>query len=290
MRRSGIVPGFVTRLFSITYEKIGRLRDRRDCCDQVAATPILEQGYLMTVLRSRLETASLLALALACVGLVWSSPGTLASAQSQSAHRQRVPNIYDAQRQVETYFDSGRYDRDVAKVVIAARAWLDKRAKTATKPAIVLDIDETALSNRPQMRANGWARVVNGPCDLQSGPCGLRAWQAMAQAKAITPTLALAQHAHQLGVAIFFITGRPERLREATERNLREQGYQWASVILQPEGAPFPSAADFKAPERRKIAEQGYTILLNLGDQESDLKGGYAERTFKLPNPVYFVK
>ena len=244
----------------------------------------------MTALRSRLETASLLALALACVGLVWSSPGTLASAQSQSAHRQRVPNIYDAQRQVETYFDSGRYDRDVAKVVIAARAWLDKRAKTATKPAIVLDIDETALSNRPQMRANGWARVVNGPCDLQRGPCGLRAWQAMAQAKAIAPTLALAQHAHQLGVAVFFITGRPERLREATERNLREQGYQWASVILQPEVAPFPSAADFKAPERRKIAEQGYTILLNLGDQESDLKGRYAERTFKLPNPVYFVK
>jgi predicted secreted acid phosphatase len=230
----------------------------------------------MTVLRSRLETASLLALALACVGLVWSSPGTLASAQSQSAHRQRVPNIYDAQRQVETYFDSGHYDRDVAKVVIAARAWLDKRAKTATKPAIVLDIDET--------------RVVNGPCDLQRGPCGLRAWQAMAQAKAIAPTLALAQHAHQLGVAVFFITGRPERLREATERNLQEQGYQWASVILQPEGAAFPSAADFKAPERRKIAEQGYTILLNLGDQESDLKGGYAERTFKLPNPVYFVK
>jgi acid phosphatase len=112
----------------------------------------------------------------------------------------------------------------------------------------------------------------------------------MAQAKAIAPTLALAQHAHQLGVAVFFITGRPERLREATERNLREQGYQWASVILQPEGAPFPSAADFKAPERRRIAEQGYTILLNLGDQESDLKGRYAERTFKLPNPVYVVK
>jgi len=54
-------------------------------------------------------------------------------------------------------------------------------------------------------------------------------------------------------------------------------------------GAHFASAVDFKAPERRKIAERGYTIVLSLGDQESDLKGGYAERTFKLPNPVYYL-
>jgi HAD superfamily, subfamily IIIB (Acid phosphatase) len=60
-------------------------------------------------------------------------------------------------------------------------------------------------------------------------------------------------------------------------------------VILLPEGAHFTSAADFKAPERRRIAEQGYTIVLALGDQESDLSGGYAERIFKLPNPVYYL-
>ena len=41
---------------------------------------------------------------------------------------------------------------------------------------------------------------------------------------------------------------------------------------------------------RRRIAEQGYTILLSMGDQESDLAGGYAERTFKLPNPFYLTK
>jgi hypothetical protein len=45
----------------------------------------------------------------------------------------------------------------------------------------------------------------------------------------------------------------------------------------------------FKAPERRKLADQGYTILFSIGDQESDLIGGYAERTFKLPNPVYYL-
>jgi acid phosphatase len=78
-------------------------------------------------------------------------------------------------------------------------------------------------------------------------------------------------------------------LRKATERNLRAEGYEWDGLVLLPEGAAFKSAVDFKAPERRKLTERGYTVLLSIGDQESDLAGGYAERTFKLPNPVYFL-
>ena len=238
---------------------------------------------------SRVRTAAVL-LVVACTGIYCANVGTLTAVQGQTARGPRVPNIYDAQRQVGKYIDSGRYDRDVAKVVTAARAWLDKRARTATKPAIVLDIDETSLSNWPAMRINGWARITDGPCDLQKGPCGVRAWQAMAKSKAIAPTLLLARRAHELGVAIFFISGRPARLLEPTKRNLKEQGFDWTSVILKPDDANFASVVDFKTPERRKIAEQGYTIILNLGDQESDLKGGFVERTFKLPNPVYFVK
>jgi predicted secreted acid phosphatase len=200
-----------------------------------------------------------------------------------------VPNLYDTQRLVAAYIDDGRYEADVAKVVAGAQAWLEERAKTATKPAIVLDIDETSLSNWPAYRVNGWARIVNGACDLKQGPCGLREFQALGQSKAIAPTLALARRARALGVAVFFITGRPANLREATERNLKDQGYEWTGVILQPPGAQFASAADFKAPERRKITDQGYTIVLSMGDQQSDLAGGYAERTFKLPNPIYFL-
>jgi acid phosphatase len=208
----------------------------------------------------------------------------------QKTRQSPIPDLAETRKQVDEYIDSGRYDRDVAKVVAAARAWLEKRARTAVKPAIVLDIDETSLNNWPALRINSWTRINDGPCDLQKAPCGYRAWQAMAQAKAIPPTLALARRARELGVEIFFITGRPERLRAATEKNLREQGYEWKAVVFRPENPGTETVVDYKSSERKKITEQGYTIILNLGDQESDLKGGFAERTFKLPNPVYFVQ
>jgi predicted secreted acid phosphatase len=200
-----------------------------------------------------------------------------------------VANLFDVQRDVDRYIESGRYQADFAEVAARATAYLEARAAKVTRPAIVLDIDETSLSNWPAYKLNGWGRVLNGDCNLEQGPCGLRAWQALGQSKALAPTLVLAKRAKALGVAVFFISGRPQALREATERNLREQGYEFEEVIVFPEGASFKSAVDFKAPERRKITERGYTILLSMGDQESDLNGGYAERTFKLPNPVYFL-
>ena len=205
------------------------------------------------------------------------------------AGKPAVPDLDQARQRVAAYIDSGRYAADCAAVAAKAREYLDRRALQVKKPAAVFDIDETSLSNWPAYRANGWARVTAGACDVEKGPCGLRAWQAMGQSKAMPSTLELARHARSLGVAIFFITGRPANLREATEKNLRAEGYEWDGLILRPEGSDFKSAADFKAPARRKLTEQGYTVLLSIGDQQSDLDGGYAERTFKLPNPVYFL-
>ncbi len=197
--------------------------------------------------------------------------------------------LYDAQARITHYIESGEYDTEFRGVVAQARAYMERRAPLVTKPAIVLDIDETSLSNWPAYRVNAWSRITAGPCDLERGPCGIRAWQAMGASKALAPTLELAKRAEALNVAVFFITGRPPELLEATERNLRQEGYHPTGVILEPAGVTFKSAADFKAPERRKLAEQGYTIILTMGDQESDLFGGYAEKTFKLPNPVYFL-
>lgn len=200
-----------------------------------------------------------------------------------------VVNLFDAQQSVDRYITSGKYDADFAGVVAEAAAWLEERAPLVARPAIVLDIDETSLSNWAAYKVNGWVRIVNGTCNLEQGPCGLRAWQASARAPALKPTLDLDKRARALGVAVFFITGRPSNLREATEANLRERGFEWEELILQPPGRSFARASDFKAPERKKITDRGYTIVLSLGDQQSDLAGGYAERTFKLPNPVYLL-
>jgi len=172
---------------------------------------------------------------------------------------------YYIQRAIADYIDSGRYQADVANVVAHARGWLEQRAPTVKRPAIVLDIDETSLSNWPAYRVNGWVRIKNGRCDLKHGPCNLRKWQKWARAPAIPSTLELAQHAERLGVAVFFIKGRVGNQLVATERNLREQGYRFERVIPKPHGN-FPSAADFKAPARCEIEREGYTIVLAMGD------------------------
>jgi len=200
-----------------------------------------------------------------------------------------TPNLPEAKRQVGEYVDSGRYEADIAAGAEKARTYLESRAHRGGKLAIVVDLDETALSNLPSLRANDYGFIGAGPCDLPRGPCGLAAWIMMAKAEPIKPVLALAELARQRGVAVFFLTGRPERMRAATEANLRAAGYAWTGLILRPDDLTTRSAAEFKAPERKKIEEQGYTIIVNVGDQASDLDGGFAEKTYKLPNPFYLI-
>jgi acid phosphatase len=199
------------------------------------------------------------------------------------------PSLADAKRQVSEYVDSGRYDADIAAVAEQARVFLESRAQHEGKLAIVVDIDETALSNLPSLRANDYGFIVGGSCDLPRGPCGLLTWIGMARAEPIKPVLALVRLARERGVAVFLLSGRPERLRAATEVNLRAAGYEWTGLLLKPDNLTTRSAVEFKAPERKKLQDQGYTIIVNIGDQMSDLDGGVAERTYKLPNPFYFV-
>ena len=104
------------------------------------------------------------------------------------------------------------------------------------------------------------------------------------------PTLQVFQHARASNVAVFFITGRPESPRAATERNLASAGYAgYVTLYMEPDGAHFAFAADFKAPIRAKIEQAGYTIIANVGDQPSDLQGGHAEKKFLLPDPFYRI-
>ncbi|MDA2919845.1 hypothetical protein MYX76_10190 [Desulfobacterota bacterium AH_259_B03_O07] len=79
-------------------------------------------------------------------------------------------------------------------------------------------------------------------------------------------------------------------MRAATEKNLKSVGYtEWDGLFLKPNNYDKKSVNPFKSSTRKKIEEKGYTIVVNIGDQFSDLAGGYAERVFKLPNPYYFI-
>jgi acid phosphatase len=204
-----------------------------------------------------------------------------------------VPDLADAKERVARYVDSGEYDRDFAAVVAQARTWLERRAKSGGRLALVLDIDETALSNIPVLKLNDWGVILEGATNLITGPCGLFEWMKLSRAEPLRPTLELTRLARQSGVAILFVTARPERLRAATEQNLKAAGYEWARLFLKPprpKGAPKPaSESEYKSRVRAQCVAEGYTIILNMGDQQSDLAGGFAERTFKLPNPFYRV-
>lgn len=45
----------------------------------------------------------------------------------------------------------------------------------------------------------------------------------------------------------------------------------------------------YKSGTRAYIESQGYDIVADFGDQFSDLEGGFADKTFKLPNPNYYL-
>jgi len=109
-----------------------------------------------------------------------------------------------------------------------------------------------------------------------------------ADSPAIAPTLAIYQRARQMNIAVFFVTGRLPSLQGLSAQNLSDVGYiDPAGFYMKPsdeETIPFKSGA------RAEIESQGYRIIANVGDQESDLAGGYADRSFKLPNPFYFIE
>ena len=45
----------------------------------------------------------------------------------------------------------------------------------------------------------------------------------------------------------------------------------------------------YKSGTRAYIESQGYDIVGDFGDQFSDLEGGFANKTFKMPNPNYYL-
>jgi hypothetical protein len=180
---------------------------------------------------------------------------------------------------IVAYHDSGAWARDTETAIGGARRFLVAHAGGTRRPALVLDVDDTALSSYACLHAAGFDRTA------------LTACAQAATLPAIAPTRSLYRSARRRRVAVFFVTGRREAMRAATVRNLRVQGFAGRiRLVMRGDGPRRGSNAVYKARERRRIEARGATILLNVGDQRSDLAGGYATRAVKLPNPMYLTR
>jgi len=200
-----------------------------------------------------------------------------------TAPSSREPANLDRLKQViRAYVGSGQYQRDIAAVTERAQAWLKQRvARRAPgeRLAIVFDLDETLLSNWGELDAD----------DFGGSDAAWDAWMGAGKDPAIGPVRDLYRAARQLGVEVIVITSRLEHLRAATERNLREIDCADLAVLRMKPEAAKDTAAAFKTAARARLVAEGHVVIANIGDQDSDLVGGYAERSFKLPDPFYFT-
>jgi len=199
-----------------------------------------------------------------------------------------APNLGQLKTRLIAYHDCQRihgcYTPEVNRQSDLAIAYLQRRAaraKQGEKLALVLDIDETSLSNWDEEVQDDFGYIEKDWND----------WVDKKQAPAIEGTLRLYNEAKKNGVSVFFITGRPQSQEAATAENLKAAGYRdWAGLALRGPHPPAQKVAEYKSGERAKIVAAGYRIILNVGDQMSDLNGNpQAELSVKLPNPFYFI-
>jgi len=190
---------------------------------------------------------------------------------------------------LEDYADcvgaGGCYWADVDAQARRAEAALDGLVagrKTGERLAMVLDIDETSLSNYCEMKREDYGFVA----------AMFNAWEVSPEADMALPgTLRLFNKARAAGVEVFFITGRTEEQRTGTVRNLVAAGYKgWKGLSLRVGAQKTMGTVAYKSEERKKIVDSGYRIVMSVGDQWSDLNGEpKAEISVKLPNPFYYI-
>lgn len=216
-----------------------------------------------------------------------------AVAQAPAANRvltphEPTPNLGEFKIRLLAYHDckgdQGCYETDLnhqSDLAIASLQHRVARAKPGEKLALVLDIDETSLSNWDVEKQDDFGYIAKD----------WNAWEASKKAPAIAGTLRLFSEALKSGVQVFFITGRDSSLQRETSDNLKSAGYHdWAGLALRGPHDPSQSVTDYKSGERKKIVDAGYKIILNVGDQMSDLNGSpEAEQSVKLPNPFYYI-
>jgi hypothetical protein len=168
-------------------------------------------------------------------------------------------------------------------------------------PSILFDIDDTTLNTFSyeiysnfvfNPTTNGFF-VNAGSADVFPAVPGMVGLEKAAEAK---------------GYQVYFLTGRPLAQQTGTLANLAAAGYDvdpshvflkdataatqpWLAQCVDPTTHAFTcTTIQYKSLTRQHIEKDlGADIVANFGDQFSDLTGGFADRTFKIPNPMYFL-
>lgn len=195
------------------------------------------------------------------------STGILAttSGTAQAASSTAAVDVVSSAEGLQAYQGIQPQDwlNDVDAVLDGSLDYLQDRVsskKQGEQLAIVFDIDDTSL-------ATDFAQ------DRSNIP-------------AIGATLALAKKADSLGVKVFFISNRlydgDRTSNSSTKKSLTKVGYPVFEIYHQ-SGERIP-VQEFKTGSRADIVDRGYTIIANVGNRPTDLDGGYAEKTYKLPD------
>lgn len=152
------------------------------------------------------------------------------------------------------------------------------------KDAWVFDIDETLLSNIPYYQQHEYGGKAFDSKTFE-------AWVLEMKSPALPSSLLLYNRLLARGFKIFLLTGRDESQRNGTVHNLFQAGYKgWAGLILRGVNEQGSQASAYKPEKRGELVKKGYRLWGSVGDQWSDLSGPYeASRSFKLPNPMYYI-
>ncbi|MFI2708372.1 HAD family acid phosphatase, partial [Nocardioides sp. CER28] len=187
-----------------------------------------------------------------------------------------------------------------------AQGLLDALPDTpAAGAAVVFDVDSTLLSdyaNEEEMNYN-YSGALNAT------------WVNNELMPAVPGMVDAVKTLAAQGYAIYGITGRPAGQEDATIANLTKVGFTGSGGALFDNDNLYTKPADndsqptyitgcaivatttlskcttvqYKALTRKHLVDDGADIVMNVGDQWSDLEGGYADATQKVPNPSYFL-
>ena len=222
--------------------------------------------------------------------------------------RQQIRNYYGDEMGTGKFADDSYYAKEARSVAASGTRYLAAPHRSYKTKAIVLDVDDTTLNTYNYEIASNWAYNPTTNATFVTGQLF----------PAVPGMVDLATAAQREGYAIFFLTGRPQAQEAVTLGNLTADGigidanYPKPTTLKDGEDGLFtkPAVADYpdylktacagdtngscttihyKSATRAHIESLGYDIVANFGDQYSDLDGGYADKTFKLPNPSYYL-